>query len=351
MKTLYWIDDTHDNNKPPNEAAKRRLENGLNVQLQVETIKERVQFAKLLPKLDEKKTCGVLMDYELTAVGEDGQRAFGTTWAAEIRAAHPAIPVIGISHKPECDIPKFRLESFLAFFQRDPLMGAQPPLDDIAALLSGYAMVHKIVKQQDGKSGVELMVGLIKPPADIADLLTAAIPSILRGRWDDETPHVAGRWLWHELQGLPGFLFDELGLATHLGLNLQGLERVAPKFSSARYQGAFASDGRPRWWASAVRKRFDEIVGRATVGQLSLDRENLLRALRVKVDERKALLSRPHGRSNSVAIPDCVAYGEDEREEAYRVQALLEDTVVDNRDANCAFGFEARRIFRSPKRK
>jgi hypothetical protein len=349
MKTLYWIDDSHDKGKPPNAAAQKRLEKGLNVQLRVEAINEREQFGKLLSTLDGTKTCGVIMDYQLTKVGENGQMAFGTTWAAEIRAAHPTVPVIGISHERENDIPKLRLESFLAFFPREQLMGPTPPIQDILALLSGYSIVCKILKKQDGKPSVDLMVDLAMPPKHIADLFRAAIPSVLREKWDAETPHVVGRWLWHELQGLPGFLFDELGLATYLGLNGNGLKRVCSRFDGARYCGAFASNQRPRWWVGSIRGIFENIIGQQIAGPISHARLELLKALNVKNGEYQALLSRPHGRKNSEVIPDCVAYGEDEREEDYRVQALFEDTVVDDRDANAAFGFESRRIIATKK--
>jgi len=345
MKTLYWIDDTHDKSKPPNEAAKRRLENGLNVHLQVETIKDREQFGKLLLTLVGKRTCGVLMDYELTAVGEEGQMTFGTTWAAEIRAAHPSIPVIGISHKRECEIPKFRLESFLAFFQRDLLMGLHPPLKDIDAMLSGYSAVCRTLKKQDGKSGVDLMVGLVKPPANVAGLFKAAIPSNLRGRWDEETPHVVGRWLWHDFQGLPGFLFDQLGVATHLGLNLKGFERMRAKLDAARYQGVFSSDERPRWWVCAIREAVQKIISVPANVRVSSLRQELLASVGVNQDERKTLLARPYGRKGSDEIPDCVAYRDDEREEDDCVQSLFGDTIVDERDVNSAFGFEARRVY------
>ena len=345
MKTLYWIDDTHDEGKPPNEAARKRLENGLKAKLQIEQIEDREQFDKLLPTITAVKTCGVIMDYQLTKVGKKGQMAFGTTWASEIRAAQPTIPVIGISHERERDIPKFRLESFLAFFQRGVLLGASPPIGNLSALLTGYGEICERGKRQGGKSGVDLMVNLIMPPPDVTDLIRAAIPAALRGSWDAESPHVAGRWLWHELQGMPGLLFDELGLATHLGLNLKGLQRACSRFAMARYEGAFASDGRPRWWVGAIREIFEKQVGHQIVGPVSNARVELLQAMRIKTDERDSLLSRPYGRKNSTAVPDCVAYRDDEREDDHRVQASYDDTFVDDSDANAALGFEPRRLF------
>ena len=305
----------------------------------------------MLSSIEGEKTRGVIMDYQLTSVGDSGQMAFGTTWAAEIRAAQPTVPIIGISHEQERDIPKLRLESFLAFFQRDQLLGPQPPLANIAALLKGYGQICKSKAGPKGTTGVEHMVKLTKPPAAVKDLVRSAIPQILRGEFDAESPHVAGRWLWHELQGMPGFLLDELGLATRLGLNVKGLQVVCSHFDAARYQGAFASDGRPRWWTASIREIVEQIVGQKLIGSIAVAREEFLKAAKVKRADITSLLSRPHGRKNSDEIPDCVAYEDDQREEEHRVQALFVDTFVDDRDANAVFGFEPRRVYGPKKEK
>jgi hypothetical protein len=353
MKILYWIDDSRDKRKLPSGAVKRQLEKELGVTLcPGEPISDRAVFEELLSKMNPKNTRGVIMDYQLTGLGEKMQLAFGTTWAAEIRAKHSSVPVIGISHCAEEKIPKFQLENFLAFFPRNKLTDANPEIDNLKALLNGYRDAYRAFKTQGKQpSGTELMVKLLTPPAEVMDLLRSAIPSSFRGPWDKETPHAAGRWIWHELQGRPGFLFDELGLATNLGLNLNGLQRVKSKFDAARYQGAFASDGRPRWWVAAIRSIFEYIIGRPVVGPVSNAREELLKAARVSKTERNGLLSRAHAHKTADEIPDCVAYRDDQREEDDRVQALFKDTYVDDRDANPPFGFEARRIFGPGKQK
>jgi len=349
-KILYWIDDTHDVGKPPSPAERKRLEKGLGVSLGIRTVKDRKQFDELLAQLDSNKgknVSGVIMDYQLTGVGEKGLWAFGNTWAAEIRAVAASIPVIGISHEPEKQIPRLRLESFVAFFPRDVLMGLHPPFNDLSALIIGYALAYgAFEKQNEGKpSGIELMIDLIKPPKPVSDLMAAAVPTKLTGGWDKETPHVASRWIWHELQGRPGFLFDELALATYLGLNFHAIRLIYRRFQGARYAGAFASDQRPRWWVSSVREIAEKLIGQKIVGPISNARDRLLKALRVANDDRSKLLARAHPNQSWEFIPDCVAYSDDEVEEKDRIQALFKDTRVDPRDANPPFGFEPRRIY------
>jgi hypothetical protein len=349
-KILYWIDDTHDVGKPPSPAEQKRLEKGLGVTLSIQQIQERKQFDGFLAQLagdKGKNVAGVIMDYQLTKVGENGLWAFGNTWAAEVRAVAASIPVIGISHEPEKQIPRLRLKSFLAFFPRDVLMGLQPPFQNVSALLEGYAETYRTFETQkeDKPPGAELMIGLIKPPKAVRDLVGAAIPTELTGHWDKETPHVAGRWLWHDLQGRPGPLLDDLALATHLGLNLHALRLIHRKFEGARYTSAFASGQRARWWVAPVRELVEKIIGQKIFGPVSNARGDLLKALRVKKHDRPKMLARAHPNQSLDLIPDCVAYSDDEREEKDRIQALFKDTRVDPKDENPPFGFEPRRIF------
>jgi hypothetical protein len=186
---------------------------------------------------------------------------------------------------------------------------------------------------------------MLKPPLAVADLVRAAVPTAIREQWDVETPHTASRWLWHDFQGRPGFLFDELGLATYIGLNRKGLQMVCSVFESARYRGVFVSDGRPRWWVVSIRDIVEGKIGNAVMGGVFNHREEFLESCGVKKTKWKDLFSRAHGRRGYEKVPDCVAYRDDQREEGDRVQALFLDTHADERDANSPFGFESRRIY------
>ena len=351
MKILYWIDDSHDNQRLPKGAAKRRLEEGLGIKLRPDKpINDRAEFLDILANINPTTTRGVIMDYQLTGVEEHGQEARGTIWAAEVRARYPSVPVIGISHCEEKDIPQFQLENFLAFFPRTNLTDANPEIENLRALLEGHSFAFSAYEARRGMLGVEIMLNLLAPPKGSEILVASAIPESLRGKWDKETPHVAGRWIWHELQGRPGLLFDELGLATYLGLNTAGLELVRSKFDRALYRGAFASNKKQRWWVSMLRGLCEKTLGRTIVGPVGYAREDLLKAVKIRKSKHQDFFARPFGKKSYAEIPDCVAYRDDQREEDGRIQALLSDTEVDEQDANPPFGFEARRIFVTGKR-
>lgn len=343
---LYWIDDAHDMNlKTPQGVTRENLMRDLNVDIQVKIVDNRDEFGDILSQVDAANTRGVIMDYQLTRVGKQSQMEYGTTWAAEIRASHPSIPVIGISHTSEDRIPKFRIENFLAFFQRDPLLSHTPPVHCLNALLDGYQKVWTAYKA-DGVQFLPDLIKLIDPPEDSAGVLYASLPAEIRDAWDDETPHVVGRWIWHEFQGLPGQLFDELELLTYLGLSPEAGTLIVPVFEPVRYRGVFASDGRRRWWVSLMRDYLSSVIGHPCVGSVSNYRIELLEKLGIPRDQQERFLSTPYSRPDSAEIPDCVAYIDESKSEIDRAQCIFMDTEIDARDANPAFGFQARRVFK-----
>ncbi len=348
MKKIYWIDDTHDKQKPPTGRPRNRIEKALNVQLEVSLIEERSQFDDLLSEISKTKPIGFFMDYQLSKVGKDGRMAFGNTWANELRAISPQAAVIGISHEHEEKIPELRLQSFLEFYQRETIEGASAPFEQLRALFSGYEAVAKIRGKQN-LNGTEAMLKLIRPPKETYELLSAAIPSELRKTWDDETNHIASRWIWHCLMGLPGFLYDELELATYIGLNVAGLKRVANNFDYALYEGVFANKGKPRWWRSQTHKFFEDAFKVSPSAPAHLSRHDLLELCGVDSKQHHRFLSKPHGSDQKDKIPTCVAFEDGLCKYQDRVQALIEDTVIDDAEANPDYGFEARRRY-SPKR-
>lgn len=349
---LYWIDDSNDPTAyVPKNAGRKHLESQLQVKLEVPPIKEHADFGKLVAGMTAESTFGVLMDYQLTKVGEGGGSEFGTVWAAQLRAANPSIPVVGLSSKPEKDIPRFQMENFLAFFERKVLLGAKPPVGELSALFKGYRTIWEKWKAQEDLPGLDIMMSLLRAPAAATELLRVAIPAELRGKWDNETPHAATRWIWHQLQGVPGFLFDELEAATYLGLTLEAFRRprIVKHFVAARYEGALACGDRPRWWVCEMRDPVEKVVKQHLVGPVAESREELLGALRVPAKDRPLMMAVPHGRKKCDLPPECVTFrdqnSKNEGDLGARVPALLRDTVVDEIDANPPFGFQARRHF------
>jgi hypothetical protein len=353
VKTLYWIDDDHDQNahRTPKGASKRAIEDGLNVHLQAMQFKSHKDYAEFIANLPESKTYGVLMDYKLTNVGALEGSEYGTTWAAQLRALKPSIPVVGVSLENEKEVPRFRMENFLAFFSRKVFLHGKPPLLELKALLEGYSTIWRAMTKGNSKTGLELMIKLVKPPEGAEELLRVALPPALRGSFDDETPHAASRWIWHQFQGEPGFLFDELETATFLGITKEAfLERAADAFADARYTGALACKDRPRWWVCQLRGAAEKQVGQDLVGPVAQSRDKLLLSFGIQKEKIGALFAKTYGRHGYCQPPECVSFkdqdSKNERRLNERVPALLKDTLIDEVDANPPFGFQARRHFK-----
>lgn len=352
-KKIYWIDDSNDPSAyVPKGASKKHLETELGGEMIIPAIKEHLDFSKLIAEFNSSKTIGVMMDYQLTRVGAGGRSEFGTVWAAQLRAAQPSIPIIGLSSMPQKEIPRLQIENFLAFFNRKSLLGRNPPVAELKALFTGYNEIWKKYHTKKKTPGLDLMMTLISPPQDAVELLRVAIPANLRSPWDIESPHTAARWIWHQFQNTPGFLFDGLGAATYLGLTESAFAQLQTQesFREAEYNGVLACAARPRWWICKMREAVEKIMKQRVSGPVSQSRDLLLGALNIPAKKHKAMLAVPHGRKTSGLIPECIAFpDQDSKNEGLlneRVAAMLADTMVDEADSNPPFGFQAIRHFK-----
>lgn len=352
MKTLYWIDDDHDQNsrRTPHGPSARAIKDGLGVDFEVKLFSAHEDYAEFIAKLPESKTYGVLMDYKLTNVGARAGSEYGTTWAAQLRALKPSIPIVGVSLENEKEVPKFRMENFLAFFSRKVFLDGKPPLLELKALLEGYTAIWRARTRVSSTSGLDLMMKMVKAPEGAVELLRVSIPPALRGIWDDETSHAAARWIWHQFQGEPGFLFDELEAATFLGIKKEAFSEFAAAFANARYTGVLACEDRPRWWVCQMRAAAEKQIGQRLVGPVAQSRDKLLLSLGVDKTKTAGLFAKAYGRHGSDQPPECVAYrdqdSKNEGRHKERVPSLLKDTLIDEADANPPFGFQARRHFK-----
>jgi hypothetical protein len=100
----------------------------------------------------------------------------------------------------------------------------------------------------------EHLVDCLKPPErDRAELLLL-LPEEFQSSNHPATQNRMGRWIYSLLLARPGFLYDELHVATLLGLTQAGFRKVIDMFVKARYKGVFAMESKPRWWVSEVHR-------------------------------------------------------------------------------------------------
>jgi hypothetical protein len=346
--SIWWVDD--EPGRVKNLAIGRieeRASDLAGAEAKVEPIilktqKDRLAFeGRLVPPRRARATLPslIVLDQNLNEVATEGLKLQGSSLAVSIRAAAPLIPVVGVTAVGIPKIPELQREQFIELFSLDDLQsGARVP--DLYAIIDGFAALSTGRNRRSVGGDQSARVRLIRRwfgcPAEDNDLLSSCLPGDFLGAWDTETPHVFARWVWHTLLGRPGFLYDDLEIATLLGLTQSGLTMLLPKLGGCGYDGIFASVARRRWWLSRVRHAVRDAAGASASEPLwKLGRE-LLGA------ERAADFSRCHGRPESDCVPDVVAFEDDLLRD--RVQALSEDTKLLETDTPPP-GFEKRLVF------
>ena len=60
------------------------------------------------------------------------------------------------------------------------------------------------------------------------------------------------KWVRQVLLANPGFLYDKLYSATHLGINVRAFEEISENFNEAKYFGIFSKTSQDLWWISKI---------------------------------------------------------------------------------------------------
>jgi hypothetical protein len=348
QKTIFWIDDLHDDAKLPCANARRTFEEILQCKLVDRRINNNDEYNQAVVDVDKIKPYAVIIDYQLTRVGKEGRTLYGTTLAAEIRANHPLIPIVGVTTMLPSDTPHFRLENYIYIFDRSALTGSKHNYFELKALLDGF---HSIRAIRHGK-GINPVNGLLHQlhvpfRDDSSDylLLCDSLPRFVQDNtWDSETPHAFSRWMWNDFTRLPGLLIDDLDAATLLGLSTKGFNLITDQFSECLYNGVFSVQSKRRWWAGKFLETVEKLLHRHVIFSMAEEREELLFACKIPV--KSEYLSRPFGYNGEMNKPaEIVAYLDGNRDETKRIQCLISDSHTDPLDKGLPLGFTPRRIF------
>lgn len=173
----------------------------------------------------------------------------GAAWSLMLREKYPQIALVGVSAIGTGDFTTLQEIQYIERFALDHLLD-KTRLHELGAIATGYRKVWQSFKRQaPNPSGI---MRWLKAPRSQHDTLSACLPGDFLAPWDNTTPHLFARWVWHRLLGSSGFTYDNLETATIAGLSVAGLAFIEDKLRPAKYAGVFASETRPRWWASEV---------------------------------------------------------------------------------------------------
>lgn len=342
---IWWIDDEKDGRLNPTAKAlietprdatltKRTAE----LQIKRVTTDEGIQeVAALLSKQETHLPDLIVIDQMLNVLSPSGLVQRGSSVAVLLRAQVPSIPVVGVSGSDPAKVAALQKDQFIELFSREAVHKGHG-VTDFYAIADGFRTVIDTVPHlKDSTLHRSALLKLIDAAPDDEELLFSCIPGEFKKPWDDETPHSFARWMWHTFLGRPGFVFDDLEVATFLGVKLEGITKLQKHLSGCEYAGAFASGARRRWWLSKVRTKIRKLRDATAATPLWMLGRDIVKD--------KELFSRSYGSSTKGTVPDVVAFQDGRYDTRKRVQTRIEDTEPVETDTP-PIGFEQLRVYR-----
>ena len=342
---IWWMDDEPDRLKRfPRQAIEHPEQlSDRSAELKVVGLDANTGVAEVLKEFERAKQKGrspdlVVIDQMLQSWDDSMRR--GSTLAVTIRDEHPTVALVGITGMTGSEmerIEELQKAQFIEFYARHQIVSGNH-IPDLYAIADGYRVLMAFSKTQgSGSPKVADLCKLVKCPDDDVELFSSSVPGVFKKKWDTGTGHTFARWLWHELQGRPGFLYDELETATLLGLKTEGLAFLKENLIDCQYNGVLASIVRPRWWGSRVRQQVRKLKkANSSVPLWALGRDLI-------GEKNSSYFSKCHRRPMSNEVPTVVAFSDGTQRK--RVQALISDTIPVETDSP-PFGFEQRRVIR-----
>jgi hypothetical protein len=340
---IWWIDDDPKRFKG---SARQRIENPSHPALkgrraarlefkEVATDDQSIELYNELLQAKRSKALPNLAIIDQILNRKEGGLRRGSTIAVSFRAEAPTLPAVGVTAADLSEIAELQKDQFIEFFCINDLQSGKrvPELfaiaDGFSRLIASKPRSESILKRR------RAILDLLDCPKEDRDFLSTCLPGEFIEVWDDETPHALARWIWQTFVGRAGFLYDDLELATLVGLRETGLELIAQHLEGCEYKGVFASPARRRWWVSKIRNKI-----RAETAAVVTD--PLWQLGRKLVGDRNGrYFSRCHGIKQK-CVPDVVAFEDGLRRQ--RVQARSDDTEVLKSDTS-PIGFEQHRVF------
>jgi len=257
---IWWIDDDREH-----------VEEAINLEKSNENLK--VTFMEPKDVTAGLKSLSVedvpdlfLVDYFLNRRGKEKYQNQGLTMEGTIRENYPEHPVYGFTvamEGEEKELRKIFSEIKQAAEERfDKILNfkdVQRKGNDIYK----DALDHRRIRESERGSLKELFQ-LIKAPEDVKERLKMILPDELHEglatKGDMEKPEgnaiAFARWVRESLMTKPGFLYNRLYTATHLGMTEEAFEGISGKFGDTKYNGVFHETEPLLWWVC----RIDEIL-------------------------------------------------------------------------------------------
>ncbi len=216
-------------------------------------------FGELDNKISKSKPHLVIIDHKLDEISTSLPKR-GYSIADYVREKSQDSPIIGYSADPIfSEDPTFTLQRVMGSVYDDifPLKYIRKNRDKIRKLAKDFNILRKkIINIRN----FDKIMELIKAPETDSELLVKSLPdSVLEciNRKESIDPLILAKWIRKILMGIPGFLYDSLDAATHVGLQEKAFlhKDIQTQFKKGLYTGLFSkSSPNKLWWTSTLRK-------------------------------------------------------------------------------------------------
>ena len=239
-----WIDDN-----PYRRRMAQEIEDVTGIKVVFRNVKNKDLAQEIADLLKKRKPGLVLIDHFLDVSRTDGFGiSHGSTIAETFREHWQGCPIIGITaakKRPNVDHHKESIYDLLYSYTN--FSGS---IEYLPIIAEGF---HSLSRSKI--KNVDNIIRRLKAPKEEWNRIESVLPDDLKREFNDLTlPSRLFKWVRNPLIMRPGFLYDQLWVATLLGLRETGFEKVKELFSPALYYGIFASPTEPRWWASEIRR-------------------------------------------------------------------------------------------------
>jgi hypothetical protein len=258
---IYWFDDAPKRVEPTKAVLEGTTNFGEGVEVSVFAVGEQAinQVGEFARELETRPPHLVVIDH---IFNNSGVLRSGSALAHLLRSLHPNVPFVCVSAAVG-DRGTFDQEELSEYTHIFPF--AKIADDDQLELLVAIARDFGTCVSAADKPEADLFLNdLLRCPQADRESLWRVLPAEFKNVDRKPTPHRIARWLLSTFLARPGYVYDELRVATLLGLTVEGFRKVASNFEAAVYKGAFSTSARPKWWVSTVQELLFALVPQAT---------------------------------------------------------------------------------------
>lgn len=338
-----WVDDKADRAASFVGALDGTLR-GQQVETKLEVVAITEDLAVNLDRLVEQWTVSppdlLMLDHDFSKVPKRLFDMHGSALAHLLRIRLSNTPIVCVSGQ-SINSDEFSVEDLSEYTYLFDIneVHNEKNLERLFAIAVDFKLLCFPAKQAVRQA----LVDVLNPPDIDRTPLLNILPDEFEGTYvHSASPHRIARWVLNVLMNHQGFLYNALEAATFIGVTEAAfLSKIKANFNGALYQGPFATEATPLWWASALTNCLYSALPQHT---------NLAPAEAGRKFEgiTEDDFSRCAVTNEHTPAPDVVAYTDATESERRAVRHPF--TVPVSSDASAVFGFSTRLRIRNSRR-